>query len=381
MVSTAANRRSSEVEEGEPALRLRFSVSFQSEHARMMGYLRPLPLLHAPPLHDIAFGSPRASSESKGVKYALFGPVEPIGKYNWKVLKAHVEELKGAQAAVMAAVHDFESVLFWRRDSLHLSVTLLVGFQLLLSYPRLLPSAALLIFLRNLHRTYAHARTEQQHPIHRRPRFFQICGSILPEVLPFLVTPERLDRLHQRLTNFLIENPIGKRLHRQAEGDDSWVRSRSRASQYVVRSSDAGALSPSRAPSEPPSQRGGWTAPQAVAAARGGRAGAGGPPEGPPTQWPPESSAAPGEPAGGTEETSASWTSKRRSVVAAFSSCLPKKQSRERGGYASQESRRAESVESKRGARARRKRRSILLKRGGELEAQKHLAEQQVDRY
>ena len=67
---------SAAAEEGEPALRLRFSVSFKSEHARMLGYMRPLPLLTPPPHHDLALGSPRALSESKGIKCALLWPLE-----------------------------------------------------------------------------------------------------------------------------------------------------------------------------------------------------------------------------------------------------------------------------------------------------------------
>ena len=73
--------------DGNPAIRLRYSVSFSSEKARMLAYLTPSspPPLGNPPLHELAFASSSAKSHMGGAKFALFGPAEAYGEYNWDV--------------------------------------------------------------------------------------------------------------------------------------------------------------------------------------------------------------------------------------------------------------------------------------------------------
>ena len=69
-----------------PMLRVRYSIRFTSEKARMLGYLQPLPM-KTPVMHELAFTSKTsAKSHRDGARFALFGPTEPLGKYNWKVV-------------------------------------------------------------------------------------------------------------------------------------------------------------------------------------------------------------------------------------------------------------------------------------------------------
>ena len=54
-----------------------------------MGYISPTPLLANPQVFDVPFNALNAPSHLRGAKFALFGPVEPLGEYKWQVLMAH----------------------------------------------------------------------------------------------------------------------------------------------------------------------------------------------------------------------------------------------------------------------------------------------------
>jgi hypothetical protein len=71
-----------------PSIRLRFSVSFFSDRARMLGYLTSKT---EDADHHLCFDSNSsavAASHHKGAKFALFGPDEMLGEYKYKVTPA-----------------------------------------------------------------------------------------------------------------------------------------------------------------------------------------------------------------------------------------------------------------------------------------------------
>ena len=96
---------------------------------------------------------------------------------------AHLEELTAVQTRCEHALADFESVLFWRRGCIHFSAGLFLGFQILMTYPNLLPSTIVFIFILNLNRTYKNARAAyRKQTIHTKPTFSQICCSLFQDV-------------------------------------------------------------------------------------------------------------------------------------------------------------------------------------------------------
>ena len=114
---------------------------------------------------------------------ALFDSHQP-GVYKWSVFNSHIDELKAMTRRSEEAIAAFEEVLFWRPGSVHLSVSLLIGWQMLLHYPNLIPATMALLLLFNLNRTYRNARHDRRHPIHKRPSFPQIVCSVLCDLLP-----------------------------------------------------------------------------------------------------------------------------------------------------------------------------------------------------
>ena len=104
---------------------------------------------------------------------------------------AHIHELKAVKDHTVNAMRDFEDVVFWRRGSQHLSVLGVIGLQLMLHWPSLIPAVLMLMNLINLNRTYRHARHDYSHPLYARPSFSQVCCMLLPDrwnALPAAVT-------------------------------------------------------------------------------------------------------------------------------------------------------------------------------------------------
>lgn len=202
-----------------PAVRVRFSVTFASEQARMFGYIAPLPVVENPPTYDVPFDDSNAASHYRGAKFALFGPVEPIGEYKWQVLMAHVEELRQVGVRCEEALIHFEQVLFWKPEVMHLSLFLFVGFQLVVAQPQYLPLAMVICMLLNLRRTYVLALRSHTHSIHQRPGFWEIVGSLLPELVPASIK-DPYNQLRSKLPSL---SPLREQLERRAEGLTSQV--------------------------------------------------------------------------------------------------------------------------------------------------------------
>ena len=225
----------------EPAVRVRFSVNFDSFKARALGYLAP-----SPSIHEIGFLTSGAS-QAKSARFACFGNNEigedGLEKVEWQTLMSYIAELKSVGARCEAALADFEYVLFWRSGYIHLSLALLIGFQLVISYPALLPAAISLIFLRNLDRTYKRARVYYAHyPIHTRPRFSQVLFSLLAELLPKTLTRWK-DTCLDKLNDWMLSLDPVKRHETRQEGRSKGKISKilggqRRASQLSVRPED-----------------------------------------------------------------------------------------------------------------------------------------------
>lgn len=188
-----------------PALRLRFWVVFDSDVTRTLSYLKPR---CEQPTHQVPIKTAlpiRSKSFHKGGKHALFDSHVP-GKYKWRVLRSHIDEIQQVWPKVVEGLSAFELVLFWRPGSIYLSVTMLLGMQFLISRPSYIPSAICVALVLNLRRTYHNARRDHRHQIHRRPGFWQIVGTALSGILSEPMKATLLGSLER------LPSPLQKRL-------------------------------------------------------------------------------------------------------------------------------------------------------------------------
>lgn len=166
-----------------PALRMRFSVVFDSDTTRVLSYLKPA---SAQPAHTLAIGGQKSNTFLEGAHHALFASHDP-NQYDFDVFKAQCEEIKGILPVMLTAFAAFEEVLFWRPGAIHYSVGLCVGFQFLLSYPLFTPAAFCFVLLNALNWTYRKERDNHRHTIHQRPSFPQIFAAAVVDLLPLSV--------------------------------------------------------------------------------------------------------------------------------------------------------------------------------------------------
>ena len=143
------------------AVRLRFSVTFKSERARMLGYLGQ------PPTHLVPF------KRARHRRNAIFAKQGGVARhqYDWDVLMKYVDELKVVAKLAVMLVAAIENVLLWRCHAIGYSVVSFVGFQLLVSYPHYFPVSwgvgLLLILLATYSVPAEDPRLEEE--VHARP--------------------------------------------------------------------------------------------------------------------------------------------------------------------------------------------------------------------
>ena len=166
-------------------VRLRYTLRITSSRARMLSYLS------APPLHVIPFT--REEYRQLGL-FATSDVCRASEGYDYQVLKARLNELRGYLGQLGAAIAAVEHVLLWRPGVRWGSLALLVGWQLVLMRPRYLPAALCCLGLQGMNATYRAAdRTLSagedgeaetafvplyRKPIHK-PRFWRLLGSLV----------------------------------------------------------------------------------------------------------------------------------------------------------------------------------------------------------
>ena len=127
------------------SVRLRFSVTFKSERARMVRYLKQ------PAIPIIPFNK---KIYRKHALFAKYGKLA-LQAYDWDILMVYVDELKIVLKLAIGTLATLENILLWRTSYIPVSSATCVGFQFLLSHPHLVPSAACIVALAFLHSTYA----------------------------------------------------------------------------------------------------------------------------------------------------------------------------------------------------------------------------------
>jgi len=166
-------------------VRLRYTLRITSSRARMLSYLS------APPLHVIPFT--REEYRQLGL-FATSDVCRASEGYDYQVLMARLNELRGYLKQLGTAIAAVEHVLLWRPGVRWGSLALLVGWQLVLMRPRYLPAALCCLGLQGMNATYRAAdRTLSagedgeaetaivplyRKPIHK-PRFWRLLGSLV----------------------------------------------------------------------------------------------------------------------------------------------------------------------------------------------------------
>jgi len=148
--------------DGTGELRLRYTVKFKSEPLRFLRYVAGGRTLHEVPFESFA----RKKSHSMGATFAYFGKEDLMEKasmmQNISRLQKNAKELASYGEGFVAALVATEDILFWRLGSIHLSVLLWVGSQLVIWYRNYfyLPAAIVLGCILKLNRTYAASRSD-----------------------------------------------------------------------------------------------------------------------------------------------------------------------------------------------------------------------------
>ena len=196
------------------SVRLRFSVTFKSERRRILSYLKD------PPLPVIPLNKKRYRKIAAFAKHGKLADES----YNWAVLMVYVDELKANLKSAISVLAGLESWLLWRKRYIPCSMASCVAYQVIISYPHLIPSACCVMALVFLHmtcadprmctsresfrdheRSFPHLRMYRhsdssasgvrryhllnddlriEHPIHRRPSLTQLLAALLFNTRP-----------------------------------------------------------------------------------------------------------------------------------------------------------------------------------------------------
>lgn len=159
-------------------IRVRFSVTFESERARMLNYVYGrTPSIHILPMHKRRY--------LKNASFAKRGALAK-GKYDWDVLMFYVNELKDVARLVIRLLATVESILLWRGPWIRHSISNCVGFQILVSFPHFFPPSVGVLTLLMLFSTYGlHEEDDRlNQSIHQRPSFLQLCTALVLDKKP-----------------------------------------------------------------------------------------------------------------------------------------------------------------------------------------------------
>ena len=145
-------------------LRLRLTITYPDERARMLQYFTMHPERH--PKYVVSFNSTAAL---KSAIFAYRGAEYHGRKYRWDVLRSHICELQATVEALESRAFD---LFTWNRPML--STLALVGWQLLVQFPKYLLAAAPMVFLVSL--TLNMILKKPRAPIARQP---SVCSLML----------------------------------------------------------------------------------------------------------------------------------------------------------------------------------------------------------
>jgi len=122
------------------AVRLRLTVVWAADRTRLLNYAGLLP----------TFIVPFIDTKARRVGgFAVTGTHSNPSKFQWKVFALHLSDLKSAVADLCASIVDF---LFWRWP--FVSICIFVLWQLLVSFPTMLPACVPMFALTGLIRSY-----------------------------------------------------------------------------------------------------------------------------------------------------------------------------------------------------------------------------------
>ena len=96
-------------------------------------------------------------------RFALTGHA-PGHKYNWKVLKSYIAEIRSAGAAVAESSQAVRNLLFWKGHTALLSLGTCIGVQKLILHPQWIPATGPLVCLFWLHHNLAKRTVTQPQP-------------------------------------------------------------------------------------------------------------------------------------------------------------------------------------------------------------------------
>jgi len=146
-------------------VRLRFSLTFKSERMRMLAYI------HTPPVHALPF---HKAAKRKLARFSKHGKLASE-KYDWDVLMSYVDEAHSVLQHIICLVAAVESIILWRRKWLLYSIGNLIGVQIIITLPQLIPSWFGILVLTLLYSTYSipHQDPRQDLPIHAQATFNQ----------------------------------------------------------------------------------------------------------------------------------------------------------------------------------------------------------------
>ena len=118
-------------------LRLRYSVRYTSERARLLRYVTP----PTPKPFIVPFA---AHHYLRDATFAYTGK-DPPRHYTWRTFSSYLKEIcDTVDTILMDTVDATADLMFWRGTTALLSLLVCIGYQYLVSYPRYLPAAMML---------------------------------------------------------------------------------------------------------------------------------------------------------------------------------------------------------------------------------------------
>lgn len=167
-------------------------------------------------------------------------------RYNLKVLKSHVTELKRTVEEVtdFPAYYIFERNLFFWADMRAAAFSLFSGvwWQVVVTYPQYLPASFPGVILVIMTMNYVN-RQRAKHQIQTKPSFLRLCCLMLS--LPFarpspLVTP-RAPRLASSMSvDPKLDDPLRRKTHEEEE--EWWIKYEKKLSKKALNKQKTGAL-------------------------------------------------------------------------------------------------------------------------------------------
>ena len=149
------------------SVRLRYSVRWNSEAARVKAVLSP------PPSHQIVI---KKLPTIELVDFTQNGD-KPESEFSLDCLTAQSNELYYLTFLPYDAIDALYNIALWKRPAR--SLTICVGWQLVCIWPHLIPSAILLFLASLLADQYSHLRHRHRHPALRKPGIAYMLRALL----------------------------------------------------------------------------------------------------------------------------------------------------------------------------------------------------------